>query len=281
MLIVYFDASNTSPDQIEKKGTVKRKLTVVTACAAPLEAWLDLELRWKRCLNVINEIRESHGLKPIVHVRRSELEVKEDLDLRNTIISWMTCFLITHEISMVSRGCGHNVWDEARKRNELLNGRYTSLFTFCVQQCFHSIELWANRIGQTDDRAYILEDGDGEDEYLKATNNYIINSPKLKERFRYYGMYLMEKRTGNIRPIDDATPPLNISPPIHPLSWSDGIAWEHRRISERKDLWAANPSEDKEAGLIWALDPQDDVANYDLETLSMLDLDSDGMALNQ
>jgi len=275
VIIVYFDASATSPDKVGQ-DLVTRGLTVVTACVASVDAWTTYELKWRCYLDKVNE--EYLGLVPIDSMRRSVLEAKRE-PWAPWLIAGMADLMTIHVPYVVSRGVDPTDWPKAFEHNDHLKTH--TPYSFCVLQCLHEIELWADREGLADSRAYILEDGDGQDDFLYGIRTHILHAPKIKARFRWHGMYLMAK-TGKKRPIGEIENPLNTDLPVRPLELSDGIAWEHRRISERQDLRDVTPTKDS-VPLIWTLQQQDriSVGNYDLDTLATLELDPDGVMLTQ
>ena len=186
--------------------------------------------------------------------------------------------MTVHVPYVVSRGVDPTDWPGACELNDYLKDAHTP-YSFCLLQCLHEVALWANREGLTDSRVYVVEDGDGEDDFLDGIRTHVLHSPKIKARFRWHGMYLMTK-TGEKRPVGDLDNPLNADLPVRPLELSDGIAWEHRRMSERGDLRNATITEDT-TPLIWTLQQQIvdrfSAGNYDLDTLATLEPDPDGM----
>ena len=275
MIIVYFDASATSPERVGQ-GPVTRGLTVVTACVTSLDAWRAYELKWRYYLDKMNKARR--GLSPITYMHRQELEAKRE-PWAPRLIEEMADLMTSHVPFVVSLGVDPAVWSEACKHNDHLNTH--TPFSFCVLQCLHEVTLWSDRKGLTDSRVFVLEDGDGQDAFLYGIRTHILHAPKIKTRFRWHGMYLMAK-TGKKRPVGEIEDPLNTDLPVRPLELSDGIAWEHRRMGERGDLRAAIPTKDT-TPLIRTLQQQDrfSVGNYDLDTLATLKLDPDGVVLTQ
>ena len=289
MIIVYFDASLTSPERVGQ-GSVTRALTVVTSCVASLDAWTNFECSWKRYLDEVNLNRKWLKLAAIPYVRRSKLEGESKLSeqeqswrasWKRPLMEKMADLMTIHVPYVVSLGVNPAVWSEACERNDYLNTH--TPFSFCVLQCLHEIGLWADREDRTDSRVYIVEDGDGQDNFLDGIRTHVLHAPKIKARFRWHGMYLMAK-TGATRTFDGAGGQSEINLPVHPLELSDSIAWEHRRMSERGDLRHSIDTEDTPL-LIWTLQQQSAhrslVANYDLETLATLEPDPDGMVLSQ
>ena len=102
-----------------------------------------------------------------------------------------------------------------------------------------------------------------------------------KRGFAGRAWYLMTK-TGATRTLDNARDRLEIDLPVHPLELSDGIAWEHRHMSERRNLRLDMAGKDT-TPLIWKFG-YDDVrrilaGNDDFDTLASLELDPDGVGL--
>ena len=197
MLILYFDKSMTSPDRVGQ-GPVTRGLTVVTACVASLDAWTGFERSWHRYLDEVNE--ERLGLAPITYVHRNELEAERS-PWKRPLIERMANLMTIHVPYVVSLGVDPAVWARACELNDHLKNAHTP-YSFCFLQCLHEVALWADREGLTDSRVYVVEDGDGEDDFLDGICTHVLHAPKIKARFRWHGMYLMTK-TGEKRPVGD------------------------------------------------------------------------------
>ena len=91
-------------------------------------------------------------------------------------------------------------------------------------------------------------------------------------------------KTGATRTLDNARDRLEIDLPVHPLELSDGIAWEHRHMSERRDLRLDMAGKDT-TPLIWKFGYDDasriPVGNDDFDTLASLELDPDRVVTAQ
>ena len=194
MIIVYFDASATSPERVGQ-SPVTRALTVVTACVASWDAWTNFECGWKHYLDEVNLNRKRLQLAAIPYVHRSELEGERKLSdqeqswrasWKRPLIKRMADLMTVHVPYVVSRGVDPTDWPEACEHNDHLKTH--TPYSFCVLQCLHEIGLWADREDLDGLAGCIsLEDGDGHDEFLDGIRTHVLHAPKIKARLSLEG----------------------------------------------------------------------------------------------
>jgi len=206
MLVAYFDASKTQ---------LRRPYVAVAGCLANLNTWKLFQPEWQSILN-------DEGL-PFFHMTDFEA-YKNDYkgwtkERHEKCLIRLGTVMVNRTEFAYGRGVALDDWEYAKTKNEVLNP--WSAFTYCANQCFHSIAIWANEHNHIGPISYIVESGDGYNGELIKLKDDIESSPTRRMRFRWAGLHILPK-------LADALYPLT------PLQAADVWAFETRKEWENK-----------------------------------------------
>jgi hypothetical protein len=183
MLACYFDAS-TGPgsDALSVAGYV-----------APVDQWGRFQREWKEWLDEFG----------VIHFHMTDWESKWGEfrgwtdDKKHRLFQKLVGTLRLRFHLGVSAAVIVSDYHAVRPLITSPEDREMSAYTFCAIQCFHRIEVWADKHRYHDPIAYILEGGDNHDGEIYALESLIRKSEARKRRFRYGSLTFADKRQLN------------------------------------------------------------------------------------
>lgn len=207
MLIAYFDATQT------QKG---RRYVAVAGCVARLTKWNAFDQEWAKLL--LDEKLPAFHMTDFEAYERNyrgwtrERHEKCWTRARNIIVK--------HVDFAVGRGVAYDDWVRAQSKNHILQP--WDAFTYCANQCLHSVAIWANRNQYPGPIVYIFESGDGHNGELFKLRDDIEQNPTRKMRLKWDSLHILPKtKTNSVYPLS-------------PLQSADVFAFEARKEWENK-----------------------------------------------